>query len=936
MDIMVSRAFEHDVFAVVDLETTGTQIKQHDRIIQFGCAIIKDRKITKTYSFLINPEKTIPRAVENLTGISNQEASKAQTFSFYAKKIQEILENTIFVAHNINFDLPFLNYELINAGLSPFAGKAIDTVELAQIAFPTIPSYKLQDITNTLHIKHANPHRADSDALVTAKMLLKIIEKIEMLPTATLNSLTSMSRGLLRNTYYIFSQVSTYARQEKRPLNNDLIQIKNIVIKKQDKILGKEKVKNIAFPKSDLEKRKLFKHFIKFRRGQVSLINRIHEFVINDSENNLIVEAPSGSGKTFAYLMAFAYNLYSSRKLVIAVPTKILQRQLISQEIKQLLKITNLDLNAEEVKSSRHYLDLDGFFNSIYQTSSDRQTLILQMSILVWLTSTETGDLDELQLTNYDAQIFNQITHPGDARVGTTFSNYDFWNLVRSKQEQADILVTNHAYLSNNYSDSIWGQNPFLVIDEAHRFIDNFNNSRSNSLQFETFWGACTHLQNILFYDKNCIDNRFSNDSRYNIYLENLKYAIIDLIHQINQIQTELFARIAYSQSRVDKGNNRVDVIFNGSELFSDVATFKQLFNLLQNKIEVVRKNTNEILFLLYEQENNIVNTDEANILELQESIDRFDYYSEQIYILLDQLNTKMSLEEEGYVLQISNINDPLTTNINWLMVNSVSEISLLYSYFTKKLFISATMSQNNNFDYIKKELFLANDTNSYLAKNTFDFSKRLNIIGLKDSQVASDPNSAEFTDFIAKFIMHSVQNMDHVLVLFTNLDTIKEVFLQIQTANELKDFEILAQGLTGSNERLAKRFSIAKRSILLGANSFWEGIDFKNCNINLVVVTKLPFESPDQADIKLREQKLRNIMTPSQIFENSTLPRAIIRFKQGCGRLIRNEYDKGTLVILDQRLWLKNYGIKFVENVPVTVEYKTFKDLQKALSKDK
>ncbi|EFO67305.1 exonuclease, DNA polymerase III, epsilon subunit family [Lactobacillus iners LactinV 09V1-c] len=223
---MVSRAFEHDVFAVVDLETTGTQIKQHDRIIQFGCAIIKDRKITKTYSFLINPEKTIPRAVENLTGISNQEASKAQTFSFYAKKIQEILENTIFVAHNINFDLPFLNYELINAGLSPFAGKAIDTVELAQIAFPTIPSYKLQDITNTLHIKHANPHRADSDALVTAKMLLKIIEKIEMLPTATLNSLTSMSRGLLRNTYYIFSQVSTYARQEKRPLNNDLIQIK--------------------------------------------------------------------------------------------------------------------------------------------------------------------------------------------------------------------------------------------------------------------------------------------------------------------------------------------------------------------------------------------------------------------------------------------------------------------------------------------------------------------------------------------------------------------------------------------------------------------------------------------------------------------------------------------------------------------------------------
>ena len=95
------------------------------------------------------------------------------------QKIRKILENTIFVAHNVNFDLPFLNYELVNAGLEPLTGKAVDTVELAQIAFPTFPSYKLRDLTARLRIKHLNPHRADSDALVTAKLLLKAIKKLE-------------------------------------------------------------------------------------------------------------------------------------------------------------------------------------------------------------------------------------------------------------------------------------------------------------------------------------------------------------------------------------------------------------------------------------------------------------------------------------------------------------------------------------------------------------------------------------------------------------------------------------------------------------------------------------------------------------------------------------------------------------------------------------
>ncbi len=204
----------------------------------------------------------------------------------------------------------------------------------------------------------------------------------------------------------------------------------------------------------------------------------------------MLVEAPNGTGKTFSYLFSYAYELYSSRKLVIATPTKVLQDQLLEQEIPQMLRITKLDLTAEVVKSSSHYLDLDGFVQSLFQGTPNKPTLVLQMQILVWLTETKTGDLDELQLTNYKAPLFSQISHPGDARVGSRFASVDFWNLARQKQEQADILVTNHAYLANHYTDTIWGQNPYLVIDEAHRFVDNVITSRNDSFRFESLWGV--------------------------------------------------------------------------------------------------------------------------------------------------------------------------------------------------------------------------------------------------------------------------------------------------------------------------------------------------------------------------------------------------------------------------------------------------------------
>lgn len=923
----MAKIFAKDTFAVVDLETTGTQRENGHHIIQFGCAIIKNLKVVKTYSFMINPHREIPQSVVNLTGIHNEDVAKEKDFKFYAPKIVKILQNAVFVAHNVDFDLPFLNYELTQHGYDALTNKAIDTVELAKIAFPTLPSYKLSDLTSQLEIKHLNPHKADSDAYGTAILLIKIIKQLEKLPQATLNTLSSLSHGLIRDTSWVITTIADNLRKEKRSLGSEYIQVRNIVLQKQNEHFDSHG-ENDKFPENDNEKRKLFKGKLHFRRAQVDLINHLHQFINDPTKRAMLIEAPNGTGKTFSYLFSYAYQLYSGRKLVIATPTKVLQEQVMKQEIPQLLKVTKLDLKAEVVKSSSRYLDLDGFVQTIFQGTPNKPTLILQMQILVWLTETKTGDLDELNLTNYNAPLFAQIQHPGDARVGSRFAEVDFWNLARRRQEEADILVTNHAYLANHYMDTIWGQNPYLVIDEAHRFADNVISSRNDSLRFEALWGVLSHLRNLLYYSDEGVENQFNDNVQLNYLLKKLDPEILDLIHLINKLQKELYAQYSNAINKLTLSNGTLELSFQGKGLFNSDSQFKEILPKFEQKLEKVRDLTNQVLFELYhEQERMLINV-ESLVGEITEQIDRLDYYSEKGYQLADLLSDQNNVEQDGFILMITNSEDPLSTNLNWLMLDASEVLKQIYSRFDHIAFVSATLTSNHNFDFALSQLALG-DMNlvKYIGKSTFNMKKHLQVLSVKDMP---EPDSDTYEENIEQILVNDLQGKNHILVLMTNLEKIRDVFTAILNAPELKNFEILAQGMSGSNNRIAKRFVIAKKAIIIGADSFWEGIDFHNCGIDTVFAARIPFESPDQPEVRLRQKKLED--QGINVFEKDSLPRAVIRFRQGMGRLIRGEHDHGQFVILDPRIWSKSYGQAFIQSIPVEIEKVTKKELKKKL----
>ncbi|WP_294976915.1 exonuclease domain-containing protein, partial [uncultured Leuconostoc sp.] len=179
----------NETFVVVDLETTGQSVTRGGRIIQIGMTFIKQRQIIDHFESFVNPGQLIDRNIQQLTHIAQKDVKNAPYFEELAPMLQNLLNDTIIIAHNVNFDYPYLNDEFRRTGFPELTSSAIDTVQLAQILLPTAPGYRLLDLTTYLDITLNNAHRANADAHATALLFLKLWQRAEQLPAVVLKQL---------------------------------------------------------------------------------------------------------------------------------------------------------------------------------------------------------------------------------------------------------------------------------------------------------------------------------------------------------------------------------------------------------------------------------------------------------------------------------------------------------------------------------------------------------------------------------------------------------------------------------------------------------------------------------------------------------------------------------------------------------------------------
>jgi len=244
-------------FVVVDLETTGNSSKRGDKIIQLAAVVVENGKIVEQFSSYVNPEQSIPPFIEELTGITDDMVEDAPLFSSIAPKVLTLLDGAYFVAHNVLFDLSFLQEELTEAGYEGFYGPVLDTVELARILLPTADSYKLNDLAYREGFNHDRPHQADSDALVTAELLLMMLERLNGLPGTTLRQLLKLSGGLKSDISLLLDEYVLTRESTIEELSSELQIHRGIAIKRFQSIDDLEDGSQFSFPISNDEKEKI-------------------------------------------------------------------------------------------------------------------------------------------------------------------------------------------------------------------------------------------------------------------------------------------------------------------------------------------------------------------------------------------------------------------------------------------------------------------------------------------------------------------------------------------------------------------------------------------------------------------------------------------------------------------------------------------------------
>lgn len=907
------------IYSVVDLETTGTNVNHGDRIIQIGCVLVQDGEIINHFETKINPREKIPRSIVQLTGIEDKDVRKAPLFEDIAGTIYSLLAETTFVAHNVNFDFPFLNAELERAGYPSLSIPAIDTVTLSQILLPTAKSFRLRDLTSSLHIEHDHPHSAVSDAEATAELLTDLLKRIEQLPTLTLEKITQLKLNLPQQTAGVFDVELLRRRKSPQPLSEELYVSHGIVLHKSRPITANGQREQHKYPSTKKAKEKLYGETLKLRPVQAKMMNSIYNNYTHDEPKNMIVEAGTGVGKTLGYLFPLSYVAYPDKKIVVSTATNILQQQIIDTSIAQLNKVLPFKMNSVIIKGNAHYIDIARFVHSLSVIEDSKLVQLLKAKILVWLLSTQSGDLDELNLNSQQSPYFTEIRHQGirSLNPANAFYHDDFLVRREKRLHQADIIITNHAYLVAHAQELGDGtRRPYLVIDEAQHLSESILKRSRRTFNFQKLRTA-VHIMSGLVNngnDRNLTDI-FAEQALGSYNVELLRGDLNAVEEAVDLFQQALYRQYMTSATG-NPDNELIEQPLQNDQVTALLDISGPVMMKLEQALSSVQLHFSALSHLFNSQSDRWLLSDRylmsqfqsqlAKLIEADQTLNEFNETLQQqgeaaaFWITIRQSSEQSALQLSGGLLEATHY---LTKNV--------------YPYFAQPLFVGATLFTSPRSLYLYHQLDLErNNTLTRRFASPYNYKQHAKLLIAEDAPVPSAQNNSDYIKYLSDTIYQLTKNADYqTMILFNSLVMIEQVYSQLRETDLFDQRDILAQGITGNRDKILKQFSGGKNSILLGASSFWEGIDLPESALELLIITRLPFDSPDEimnrAHNKLLQQQGKNP------FYHSELPKATMRLRQGIGRLLRTEDDHGVAVVLDPRLKTRRYGKTILSSLP-------------------
>lgn len=922
-------------FVVIDLETTGHST--HDKIIDVGIVTIDQNEIVEEYSTLLNPKQDIPPFISNLTGIINKDVEGEPTFSEKADEITKRFEKSYLVAHNVSFDLNFLNEELIVNGFDPLHNLVLDTVELARILFPQAPGFKLAQLAEYFQIKHKNPHRALSDAYVTAKIFLIMKKKLESLPYETIVHLLNLEKTLHSDVYSLLhkqQQELAFSANEDSTIDS----YRGLAFKRvmQSKI-DNESPKNVSF--GDYldniyeEHGTMEKEFHQYEKriGQREMSE--HIFDSFQAKKHALIEAETGTGKSLAYLIPAIYeSVHKGERIIISTYTTQLQTQLLEEEIPLIQRLVSFPFKVSLLKGKSHYISLERFERELSSDLKDNYDIALTKAmILVWLTETETGDIDEIQLPSSGYYFFKTISTDSEGYIDqqSPWFSRSFYQKARIKAEKSNVIITNHALLCTD----MFNDYKFLptykkaIIDEAHHLETTASRHYGLKLDYVTIQYTLNQIgmsDEAQWFGRTLLDYPLAKEKlplhKWDEIFQQTKYEVDDLFRTIfqyvlkQQQGTQSLSDVGRIQYRYDEAKEDT----SKWHVIKEMAT--RLTFYLRDLIHIL-----SLLDQYFEKQGTSTKYDRDDLTGNLQNLQRFIDHIEQLFIVDDLLKQVKWIEIEAYGAKNAVYLYSEPANISKLMGEG---------FFHEKesvILTSATLTMRDSFTFIQNRLGLQSDkVIAHQIESPFSYKEQVQLM------VPNDFPQITKEDFIystCEAILSLAEvTKGRMLVLFTSYDMLRKAHEILKETMDLNEYMLISQGISsGSRTRLKKNFQTFEKAILLGTSSFWEGIDIPGEALSCLMIVRLPFQPPNHPVYEAKEAELKE-QGKSAFFELA-LPHAVIRFKQGFGRLIRSTNDRGIVFICDARIVNARYGKFFTQSIPdIPIHYNsTYELIRKA-----
>ena len=605
------------------------------------------------------------------------------------------------------------------------------------------------------------------------------------------------------------------------------------------------------------------------RRSQTEMAKAIAHAI--DSQTTLIAEAGTGTGKTFAYLVP---ALMWGGKTIVSTGTKNLQDQLFLRDIPTVRAALQAPVSVALLKGRSNYVchyHLERTLQNGRMTSRDDVGHLREISRFIKMTS--SGDKAELAKVPENAMIWNLVTSTRDTCMGAECQYYQdcFVMKARKEAQQADVVVVNHhlffadvALKDTGVAELLPSANT-IIFDEAHQLPDTatlfFGNTVSTSQILElcrdVLAEGLAHARGIDWAKTVTVVEKAARDLRLTFPQDIVRLSLpqiapsSDFFPALDTLKDELDGMVAVLETQAERAETLEQCRVRGVELAQQLSGWK-----FDPKAKVAA--------------------------------------GEEAVFWVEAFSSSLQLHKTPLSIAPIFNNQREGTPRSWI-------------------FTSATLAVKNDFKHFSEQMGLTGEP-SHTWPSPFDYGQQ----GLLFvPQNLPQPNSLGYTDAVIDCALPIIEAAGgRTFFLCTTLRAVKRAAERL--ADEFKqrglNYPLFVQGDKGRTE-LLDQFRAAGNGVLIGSQSFWEGVDVRGDALSLVIIDKLPFAPPDDpvlaARIEVMEKQGKNG------FMHHSLPEAIINLKQGAGRLIRDEGDRGVLMICDPRLISKPYGKRIWQSLP-------------------